>query len=198
METRVKSCCCGSKKQNDCTIYGFEAQAQGGKTLKFSDLKGKVLLIVNTASKCGFTPQYAELEQLYKSYKERGFEILDFPCNQFGGQSPESDEETTQFCQLNYGTTFPQLKKIEVNGECATPLYKWLKKEKGFAGFDEGHPIGEKLDQILSAADPDYASKADIKWNFTKFLIDREGRVVARFEPTTDLKRVTEAIEALL
>jgi glutathione peroxidase len=166
--------------------------------LKLSDLKGKVLLIVNTASKCGFTPQYAELEQLYKSYKERGFEILDFPCNQFGGQSPESDEETTQFCQLNYGTTFPQLKKIEVNGECATPLYKWLKSEKGFAGFDEGHPIGEKLHEILSAANPDYAKSSDIKWNFTKFLIDREGKVVARFEPTTDLKRVAEAIEALL
>ncbi|MBO7198933.1 MAG: glutathione peroxidase [Alistipes sp.] len=198
MNIRTKSCCCSVNKDNSTNIYSFEVGAQGGKTLKLSELKGKVLLIVNTASRCGFTPQYAELEQLYKSYHENGFEILDFPCNQFGGQSPEDDAERTTFCQLNYGTTFPQLKKIEVNGDNASPLYKWLKAERGFDGFDEGHPLSEKLDEILRAADPDYAQKPDIKWNFTKFLIDRNGKVVARFEPTADMKRVEKAIEKLL
>jgi glutathione peroxidase len=198
MNIRNKSCCCSANKENSTNIYSFEVGAQGGKTLQLSDLKGKVLLIVNTASKCGFTPQYTELEQLYKSYRENGFEILDFPCNQFGGQSPEDDAERTTFCQLNYGTTFPQLKKIEVNGENESPLYKWLKAERGFEGFDEGHPLSEKLDEILRGADPDYAQKPDIKWNFTKFLVDRNGKVVARFEPTADMKRVEKAIEALL
>ena len=141
MNIRTKSCCCSVNKDNATNIYSFEVGAQGGKTLKLSELKGKVLLIVNTASRCGFTPQYAELEQLYKSYHENGFEILDFPCNQFGGQSPEDDAERTTFCQLNYGTTFPQLKKIEVNGDNASPLYKGLKAERGFDGFDEGHPL---------------------------------------------------------
>ena len=198
MNIRNKSCCCSANKENSTNIYSFEVGAQGGKTLQLSDLKGKVLLIVNTASKCGFTPQYTELEQLYKSYRENGFEILDFPCNQFGGQSPEDDAERTTFCQLNYGTTFPQLKKIEVNGDNASPLYKWLKAERGFEGFDEGHPLSEKLDDILRGADPEYAQKPDIKWNFTKFLVDRNGKVVARFEPTADMKRVEKAIEALL
>ncbi len=198
MNIRNKSCCCSANKENSTNIYSFEVGAQGGKTLQLSDLKGKVLLIVNTASKCGFTPQYTELEQLYKSYRENGFEILDFPCNQFGGQSPEDDAERTTFCQLNYGTTFPQLKKIEVNGENESPLYKWLKAERGFEGFDEGHPLSEKLNEILRGADPEYAQKPDIKWNFTKFLVDRNGKVVARFEPTADMKRVEKAIEALL
>ena len=193
-----KKCCCSSKSDTNCTLYQFEVNAQGNKTFKLEELKGKVLLIVNTASKCGFTSQYADLEQLYKRYKDRGFEILDFPCNQFKGQSPEDDAERTAFCQLNYGTTFPQLKKIEVNGENATPLYKWLKREKGFEGFDEGHPLSSKLDELLRTDDPDYASKSDIKWNFTKFLIDRNGNVVARFEPTADMQRVESAIEALL
>lgn len=198
MNIRNKSCCCSANKENSTNIYSFEVGAQGGKTLQLSDLKGKVLLIVNTASKCGFTPQYTELEQLYKSYRENGFEILDFPCNQFGGQSPEDDAERTTFCQLNYGTTFPQLKKIEVNGDNESPLYKWLKAERGFEGFDEGHPLSEKLDEILRGADPEYAQKPDIKWNFTKFLVDRNGKVVARFEPTADMKQVEKAIEALL
>ncbi len=198
MNIRNKSCCCSANKENSTNIYSFEVGAQGGKTLQLSDLKGKVLLIVNTASKCGFTPQYTELEQLYKSYRENGFEILDFPCNQFGGQSPEDDAERTTFCKLNYGTTFPQLKKIEVNGDNASPLYEWLKAERGFEGFDEGHPLSEKLDEILRGADPEYAQKPDIKWNFTKFLVDRNGKVVARFEPTADMKKVEKAIEALL
>ena len=193
-----KKCCCSSKSDTNCTLYQFEVNAQGNKTFKLEELKGKVLLIVNTASKCGFTPQYADLEQLYKRYKDRGFEILDFPCNQFAGQSPESDEETTKFCQLNYGTTFPQFKKLEVNGANESPLYTYLKAQRGFAGFDPSHKLTPILDKMLSEADPDYAQKADIKWNFTKFLVDRQGKVVERFEPMTDMAVVAEAIEKLL
>lgn len=195
MEIRKKSCCCNKTTKS---IYDFEVMAQGGKTVKMEDYKGKVLLIVNTASKCGFTPQYAELEALNKRFAERGFAILDFPCNQFAGQSPESDAETTQFCQLNYGTTFPQFKKTEVNGANESPLYTWLKAQKGFGGFDPSHKLTPILDAKLREADPDYDKKSDIKWNFTKFLIDRNGNVVERFEPMTDISIVAEAIEKLL
>lgn len=196
MKTYNKSCCCSANKNK--SIYDIEVMAQGNKPVNLEEYKGKVLLIVNTASKCGFTPQYADLEALNKRYAERGLVILDFPCNQFGGQSPESDEETTKFCQLNYDTTFPQFKKLEVNGANESPLYTYLKAQKGFAGFDQSHPITPKLEQILGEVDPDYASKADIKWNFTKFLVDREGKVVERFEPMTDMATVAKAIEALL
>lgn len=195
MEIRKKSCCCA---KSDKSIYDIEVMAQGGKSVKLDDYKGKVLLIVNTASKCGFTPQYADLEALNKRFADRGLAILDFPCNQFAGQSPESDEETTQFCQLNYGTTFPQFKKLEVNGANESPLYTYLKAQRGFAGFDPSHKLTPILDKMLSEADPDYAQKADIKWNFTKFLVDREGNVVERFEPMTDMAVVAEAIENLL
>lgn len=196
MEIKKKSCCCSS---NDAKkLYDFEVMAQGGATLNLDTLKGDVVLIVNTASKCGFTPQYAELQDIYAKYHDRGFEILDFPCNQFGGQSPETDAETTQFCQLNYGTTFKQLKKIEVNGSNEIPLYTWLKSQYGFKGFDKGHKLSEILDKMLRDADADYDKKSDIKWNFTKFLVNRDGDVVARFEPTADLKVVEEAIEKLL
>ena len=196
MEIRKKSCCCGTKDKK--SIYDIEVMAQGNKPVKLEDYKGKVLLVVNTASKCGFTPQYDDLEAINKRFADRGFSILDFPCNQFGNQSPESDAETTQFCQLNYGTTFPQFKKIEVNGANESPLYTYLKAEKGFGGFDKEHKLTPILDKMLLEADPDYASKSDIKWNFTKFLIDRDGNVVARFEPTTDMSVVADAIEALL
>ena len=189
---------CGCKCNAKKNLYDFEVMAQGGKTLKLDTLKGKVVLIVNTASKCGFTPQYAELEALYKKYHTKGLEILDIPCNQFGGQSPESDAETTAFCQLNYGTEFPQMKKSEVNGANELPLYKWLKSEQGFKGFDKGHRLSEILDTKLREADADYDKKSDIKWNFTKFLINRQGEVVARFEPTADMAKVEEAIEKLL
>ena len=196
METRDKSCCCSANKSK--TIYDFEVMAQGNKPVKLSDYKGKVMLIVNTASKCGFTPQYADLEALNKRFSEQGLVILDFPCNQFKEQSPENDEERTKFCQLNYGTTFPQLKKIEVNGENASPLYCWLKSQKGFKGFDKSNPITHILEKLLSEVDADYASKPDIKWNFTKFLVDREGNVVARFEPMAPMACVEKTIEELL
>lgn len=196
MDTRMKACCTAAKGNK--TLYDFEVMAQGNKRVSLADYKGKVVLVVNTASKCGFTPQYAELQALYAKYKDRGFEILDFPCNQFGGQSPESDSETVQFCQLTYGTEFPQFKKVDVNGTNELPLYTWLKAEKGFEGFGEGHNLAPVLDKMLREMDGDYDKKPDIKWNFTKFLIDREGHVVARFEPTADMALVEEAIERLL
>ena len=196
MEIKKKACCSCSTKQK--SIYDFEVMAQGNKPVKLDEYKGKVLLIVNTASKCGFTPQYADLESMNKRFADKGFAILDFPCNQFAGQSPESDAETTQFCQLNYGTTFPQFKKIEVNGDGESPLYTWLKAEKGFAGFDKEHNLTPVLEKMLGEADPDFASKSDIKWNFTKFLVDRNGRVVARFEPTATIESLIKAIEAQL
>ena len=170
----------------------------GNKPVKLEEYRGKVLLIVNTASRCGFTPQYAELEELYKCFAERGFEILDFPCNQFANQSPEDDQERVKFCQLNYGTTFLQFKRIDVNGPNESPLYTYLKSQRGFAGFDPNHRLTPILEQRLSEADPDYAAKPDIKWNFTKFLIDRDGNVVERFEPMTEMSIVSKAIEALL
>ena len=196
MEIRKKSCCCRAKSNK--SIYNIEVMAQGNKPVKLEEYKGKVMLIVNTASKCGFTPQYGELEELNKRFGERGLAILDFPCNQFANQSPESDAETTQFCQLNYGTTFPQFKKLEVNSANESPLYTYLKAERGFEGFDKSHTLTPILEKMLGEADPDYASKSDIKWNFTKFLVDREGKVVARFEPMTDMAVVAKAIEALL
>ena len=196
MTNSKNSCCCCAKRS--ASIYDIEVMAQGNKPVKLEQYKGKVLLIVNTASKCGFTPQYADLEALNKRFADRGLAILDFPCNQFKEQSPESDEETTKFCQLNYGTTFPQFKKLEVNGANESPLYTFLKAEKGFEGFDPSHTLTPILEKLLGEDDPDFESKPDIKWNFTKFLVDREGNVVARFEPMADMDGVAKAIEALL
>lgn len=197
MKTYNKCCCtCGS--DNKSKFYGFEVKAQDGTSLTMDKFQGSVVLVVNSASKCGFTPQYADLQALYAKYHDRGFEILDLPCNQFGEQSPESDSETTQFCQLNYGTTFPQQKKVEVNGENELPLYTWLKAEQGFKGFDKDHKLAGVLDKMLREKDADYDKKSDIKWNFTKFLIDRQGRVVARFEPTASMELVAARIDELL
>lgn len=179
-------------------VYDFTVKDRRGNDVSLAEYKGKVLLIVNTATRCGFTPQYEELEALYKNYKEQGLEILDFPCNQFGEQAPGTEEEIHQFCTLNFGTEFPQFKKIEVNGENELPLYTYLKSQRGFQGFDKNHKIGELLDDMLSKSDPDYASKSDIKWNFTKFLVDREGNVVERYEPTTECDVIEEAIKQLL
>ena len=179
-------------------VYDFTVKDRRGNDISLSEYKGKVLLIVNTATRCGFTPQYEELEALYKEYKEQGLEILDFPCNQFGQQAPGTEEEIHQFCTLNYGTEFPQFKKIEVNGENESPLYTFLKSQKGFKGFDKDHKIGALLDDMLSKADPDYDKNSDIKWNFTKFLIDREGNVIERYEPTTDCKIIEQDIIKLL
>ncbi len=158
----------------------------------------EVLLIVNTATKCGFTPQYEELEKLYETYHAQGFEVLDFPCNQFGAQAPGTDESIHQFCKLNYGTEFPRFKKVKVNGPDADPLYKFLQEQKGFAGFDPDHKLTPVLDELLSKEDADYKSKADIKWNFTKFLTNKRGMVIARFEPTESIDNIKKQIETLL
>ncbi len=178
-------------------IYDYEVTTAKEEKLSLSEYKGKVILIVNTATGCGFTPQYEPIEQLYKDYHDKGLEILDIPCNQFGGQAPGTDEEIHEFCTLHYNTTFPQMKKSDVNGENELPLYTYLKSEKGFEGFD-AHELKGLLEDMFSKADPEWDKKPDIKWNFTKFVIDRKGNVVARFEPTADMKKVEACIEKLL
>lgn len=179
-------------------IYDFTARDNQGNDIRLAEFKGKVLLIVNTATACGFTPQYTELETLYETYADCGLEILDFPCNQFGGQAPGTDTEINEFCTLNYNTRFRRFHKIDVNGKDEHPLFTFLKSQKGFAGFDAAHPLANILDEMFSKADPNYAQKPDIKWNFTKFLIDREGNVVERFEPTATQAAMEPAIKALL
>lgn len=156
------------------SIYDFTMKDAQGKDISLSDYRGKVLLIVNTATGCGFTPQYEGLEELYEKYGERGFEILDFPCNQFAGQAPGTDDEIVSFCKTNYGVKFKQFSKICVNGENEAELYTYLKSEKKGA--------------VGSA----------IKWNFTKFLVDRDGKVIDRFSPMTKPEKLEEQIEKLL
>ena len=157
------------------TVYEFSVKDRKGKDVSLKEYANEVLLIVNTATKCGFTPQYDELEALYKKYHAQGFEILDFPCNQFGQQAPGTDDSIHEFCKLNFGTEFPRFKKIKVNGDDADPLYKFLQEQKGFAGWDMNHPIAPILEDMLSKEDPDYKQKPTIKWNFTKFLINKKG-----------------------
>lgn len=177
-------------------IYDFSVKAQNGNDVTLSNYKGKVLLVVNTATGCGFTPQYDELQNLYDEFKDKDFEILDFPCNQFGSQAPGDDDEIHSFCTGRYGITFPQFSKIDVNGENAIPLYKWLTENTKFQGFGKG-PKALMMNGVVRAMDKDYKNNGNIKWNFTKFLIDREGNIVARFEPT-DMKKLKEKIEECL
>ena len=178
-------------------VYDFSVIARDGSEVSLADYRDKVLLIVNTATGCGFTPQYDELQNLYDKYKDKGFEILDFPCNQFGEQAPGSDEEIHSFCTGRYGITFPQFAKIDVNGENAIPLYKWLAKNSTFEGFDK-NPMGLMMSQVLKKIDKDYKNNSSVKWNFTKFLVNRDGQCVARFEPTTSMKKVKEKIKEVL
>ncbi|MDD7462009.1 MAG: glutathione peroxidase [Prevotellaceae bacterium] len=180
------------------TVYDFSVKDRKGGEVSLKEYSNEVMLIVNTATKCGFTPQYEELEKLYEKYHAQHFTILDFPCNQFGQQAPGTDEEIHEFCKLNFGTEFPRFKKLKVNGEDADPLYKFLKDQKGFAGWDPAHKLTPILDEILSKEDPDYKEKNDIKWNFTKFLINKKGQVVARFEPTESIDNIAKQIEELL
>ena len=175
------------------SIYEFKVKAQDGSEVSLSDYKGNVLLIVNTATGCGFTPQYDQLQDLYEAYHDRGLEILDFPCNQFGQQAPGDDEEIHSFCTGRYGITFPQFSKVDVNGEKAIPLFRWLTDNTSFEGFGLS-PMGAMLSGVVKKMDKDYKNNGQIKWNFTKFLIDRSGQIVARFEPT-DMKRLKSKIE---
>ncbi|MBP3762685.1 MAG: glutathione peroxidase [Bacteroidales bacterium] len=185
-------------EQNNDNIYQFTVLDGTDNEVSLATLEGKVVLVVNTATECGFTPQYEELQALYKRYRSEGFEVLDFPCNQFGAQAPGSNEEIHAFCTGTYNVTFPQMAKIDVNGDSATSLYTWLKAKAPFCGFDTTDPRGAYLDKMFRAQDPDYDRNDDIKWNFTKFLVDREGNVVARFEPTAPMTAVAEAVKALL
>lgn len=179
------------------SIYDFSVKAQDGSEVSLADYKGKVLLIVNTATGCGFTPQYDELQDIYDEFQEDGLEILDFPCNQFGGQAPGDDEEIHSFCTGRYGITFPQFSKIEVNGENAIPLYKWLVENSTFNGFDK-NPAGLMMSQVAKKMDKDYKNNSSIKWNFTKFLISREGEILGRFEPTESMKKVHEKVKGAM
>ena len=179
------------------TVYDFTVKDRQGKDVSLSAYQGKVLLIVNTATGCGFTPHYEPLEAMYRDLKDRGFEILDFPCNQFANQAPGSDDEIHEFCTLKFGTEFPQFAKIDVNGETADPLYAFLATEKPFARFGKGLK-SMALSKFADLNNKAFGDKAYIKWNFTKFLINREGEVVARFEPTVDMKEVRSAVEAAL
>jgi glutathione peroxidase len=157
------------------TVADFTVRTNRGEELDLKDKLGKVMLVVNTASKCGFTPQYDGLEKLYEQYKDRGFEVLGFPCNQFGAQEPGNADEIAEFCKLNFGVTFPLMEKVDVNGDQASPLFDWMKGEA-----------------------PGLMGSKSIKWNFTKFLIDRQGNVVKRYAPQDKPERIAKDIEGLL
>ncbi|MDF2589416.1 MAG: Glutathione peroxidase [Anaerocolumna sp.] len=179
-------------------IYDFIVEGQHGEEIRLGEYEGKVLLIINSATECGFTPQYDGLQDMYEKYSSEGFEILDFPCNQFGNQAPGSNDEIVSFCDSKYGITFPIFSKVDVNGENAIPLFKHLVNEKGFDGFDKDNALTPVLDNLLSSVNPDYKNEPSIKWNFTKFLIDRSGKVIKRYEPTADMSAIEEKLKELL
>lgn len=179
-------------------IYDFKVKANNDDIISLEKYKGKVMLITNSATECGFTPQYEYLQNMYEQIGQDDFIILDFPCNQFGNQAPGSNAEIASFCESRYGITFPIFSKVEVNGENADPLYKYLVSQKGFAGFDEKHPLATVLESKLSIEKPNFKNEPDIKWNFTKFLVNKEGIVVDRFEPTTDLETVLQKVKDIL
>ena len=178
-------------------IYEYSVVTPAGEEISLAEYKGKVMIIVNTATGCGFTPQYKDLEDIYEKYHDQGLEIIDIPCNQFAGQTPGTDEEIHAFCTLKYNTQFPQMKKSDVNGETALPLYGYLKSQKGFEGFGKG-PKAIAMGALLKKIDKDYKNNPEIKWNFTKFVVDREGNVVARFEPTQDMKDIDACVAKLI
>lgn len=179
------------------TVYDFSLKDKQGNEVSLEQYKGKVLLIVNTATGCGFTPQYEDLEAMYHRLQSKGLEILDIPCNQFGHQAPGSDEEIKEFCTVKFGADFPQFKKSDVNGANELPLYTWLKSEKPcLGGYDE--KLAAVMEKLYNEANPEPRKKDDIQWNFTKFLISRDGQVIARFEPVVDMKEVEKQVEAAL
>lgn len=178
-------------------IYDFILKDNHGSDVHLADYKGKVLLIVNTATHCGFTSQYKELEAMYEKYQEQGFEVIDIPSNQFMGQAPEDDGEIEHFCVLNYQTKFARMQKSDVNGENELPLYTYLKSQQPFKGF--GNSVkGMGMSALLRKIDWNYKKNPDIKWNFTKFLVDREGNVVDRFEPTDSMQDLEKKVQQYL
>ncbi len=178
-------------------IYDFSLTRANGDELKLSEFRGHVLMIVNTATGCGFTPQYDAIERIYEKFHDSLFDVIDIPCNQFGAQAPGTDTEIHEFCALHFNTQFEQMKKSDVNGENELPLYKYLKSQIGFGGFDE-HPYKKGFEEMFSKIDANWDKNPDIKWNFTKFIIDRNGNVVERFEPTADMKVVEDYIANLI
>lgn len=178
-------------------VYDFKVKAMDGSEVSLEDYKGKVLLIVNTATGCGFTPQYSDLQDIYDAHHGDGLEILDFPCNQFKEQAPGTDEEIHDFCTGRFGITFPQFSKIDVRGENADPLFKYLVENTTFEGFGKS-PMALIVSKVAKGMDKDYKNNSQIKWNFTKFLIDRDGNIVARFEPTEKMDNVRAKIEEVL
>lgn len=178
-------------------IYDYEIEKANGEKINLADYQGKVIIIVNTATGCGFTPHYKDLESMYEKYHDAGLEIIDIPCNQFDGQTPGTDEEIHEFCTLKYNTQFQQMKKSDVNGEKELSLYTYLKSQKGFEGFGKGG-AALAMSGMLKKIDKDYKKNANIKWNFTKFVVDRDGKVVARFEPTANMKDVEAFVAKLI
>ena len=179
------------------SIYDFTLKTGLGEDYPLAQHKGKVMLIVNTATGCGFTPHYEPIEAMYEKYHDQGFEVIDIPCNQFRDQAPGSDEEIASFCRMRYKTQFPQMKKSDVNGKNELPLYTYLKEQKGFEGFGKG-TMAMKMNALLMTEDKHFKKNSNIKWNFTKFVVDRDGNVVARFEPTADMADVEKCVASLL
>ena len=178
------------------SIYDYTVKARDGSDVALSDYQGKVLLIVNTATGCGFTPQYKELQEIYDEFQDKGLEILDFPCNQFADQAPGTDEEIHTFCTGRFGITFPQFSKIDVLGENADPLFRYLSENTTFGGFKG--PMGLMMNGVVKKMDKDFKNNGNVKWNFTKFLIGRDGEILARFEPTEKMETVREKVAAAL
>lgn len=215
MAQQAKSCCdrkgvraeeaknCNKDKKDCCKdahcIYCFKVKDIDGKEVSLKEYRGKVLLIVNVASKCGLTPQYEGLENLYKKYKDKGLEILAFPCNQFLGQEPGNNQDIKKFCSGTYDVTFPLFDKIDVNGENEAPLYTFLKKQAPFVGYPKGaEEFGKQLDEIHKKTNSGFEQGNAIKWNFGKFLVSKDGKTIKRFEPTVEPKDLEKEIEELL
>lgn len=180
------------------SVYDYEANAIDGTPVSLSAYRGRALLVVNTASRCAYSRQFAGLQRLYEAYRAEGFEVLAFPCDQFNGREPGTDEEVRRYCEANFRLTFPMFGKIEVRGEGAHPLYRELVREAPFRGFDPDDENERWMRDFLREKFPDIAEGDGIKWNFTKFLVDREGRVAGRYEPTTEPLGLEAAIRSLL
>ena len=177
-------------------IYELNVPTPKNGDFSLKEYEGRVMLIVNTATGCGFTPLYEPIEKMYEEFHDKGFEVVDIPCNQFNGQTPGNDDEIHEFCTMKYKTQFPQMKKSDVNGENELPLYTYLKSQQSFKGFTGNSAA--IMDTMLRGIDPNYDKNPDIKWNFTMFLVDRNGNVTDRFEPTADFNDVRNRVLELL
>lgn len=184
--------------QENKTFYDYSAKTIDGKDVKMDNYKGKLVLVVNTASKCGLTPQYEGLEKLYKTYKQSGLEILGFPCNQFAGQEPGTNEEILKFCTGEYGVTFQMFDKVNVRDEGIHPIFNYLVENTKYDGFDLNTAMGKKFQGFLTEKFPEIMKGKGIKWNFTKFLVDKDGNVIKRFEPTVKPEEIEVVIKKLL